>query len=63
MARKKDVIKCGCRQCSWGMHHSSYGKAQIKRAIHSVRRTTKQLLTTGEYEKVLDVLVSAGYTD
>jgi hypothetical protein len=63
MARKKNVIKCSCKQCTWGMHHSSFSKSQMKNCVQKVRHHTKQLLNVGEYDKALDFLVSAGYLD
>ena len=64
MARKRTVIKCGCRSCSWGMHHSAWGKSKMQDTIQSLRHHTKAALRKGEYDKAQDIIVvSAGYLD
>jgi len=60
MARKKVIIRCGCDECSRGLHRY-YGKHKMQNTIQKERHTAKHLLKMGEYEKVLDILVSAGY--
>ena len=64
MARKKSVIRgCGCFSCRWGMHNSSWGKAQVKNAVQKVRHHTKAALAIGDYDKAIDFMTSTGYTD
>jgi hypothetical protein len=63
MGRKKNVIKCSCRNVIWGHHRSSWGKVGMQKAILSLRHKTNQLLKMGEFDKAIDIIVSAGYLD
>jgi len=63
MARKQTVIKCGCRNCIWGMHHSSWGKTKMQATIRSLRRSIKIALRVGDFDKAQDAIISAGYLD
>jgi hypothetical protein len=64
MARKRTVITCGCRRCSWGMHHSSWGRSLMQDTVQALRHQTKIALRKGDYEKAQDIIVvSAGYLD
>jgi hypothetical protein len=63
MAKRNTVILCGCRSCYFGMHNSEYGKAKMRNTVRKLRRYTKQLLKSNNYDAALDVIVSAGYLD
>ena len=63
MARKNRIIGCGCRRCRWGMHHSSWSKAQMTARVRSARRVVKTALKTGDYDKAQDIITSSGYLD
>ena len=62
MARKKNVIKCSCRQCCFGSR-SSYGQFQLQQSKRKVRHDTNVLLRKEKYDEALDIIVSAGYLD
>jgi hypothetical protein len=62
MARKKNVIKCSCRQCCFGSR-SSWGQFQIRASKRKVRHDTDVLLKKEKFDDALDIIVSAGYLD
>jgi hypothetical protein len=66
MARRNMVLwQSSCRRCRKGLHActDSWNETLMRNAIHSLRRRTKLLLKTEQYDKALDVVVSVGYTD
>lgn len=62
MARRKTVIRCGCKRCTWGSH-TRYGGFMVQCVIKRIRHKTAQYLKTEQYDKAMDVIESAGYLD
>jgi hypothetical protein len=71
MARRKQVLRCSCRNCSNGLHRKNRSKRnEVYYANHTLRRIVASLLRKAAYfnddssaDKAQDIYLSAGYTD
>jgi hypothetical protein len=61
MARKKLIIRCGCRRCTAGLH-AGWGFEMVK-SIRKLRHHTKRLLKLEKFDDAQDLIVSCAYTD
>lgn len=64
MARRKTVLRCTCRQCTWGLHRGRDKRNAVYFANVRLRRKASAALRKADYDSAQDIIVeSAGYTD
>jgi len=61
MARRKLIIRCGCRTCTRGLH-GGWG-FEMDKAIRKLRHHTKRLLKFEKYDDAETLIVGCSYTD